>query len=343
MYAMKRLSGIAVTLLVTAFPYGSMAQGQQPPDTKPQFVMKLAGAGINDNGHEWMKLYAASIEAKSGGRIKAEIYPGSQLGPIPREIEDTQLGSIQVAQFPPEFFSGVDQRFGLLAAPGLFESEQHALRAVSDPEFRKAFLAVGESKGLIGEALLLTGPAAFAMRAPFHDLASLRGKKIRVLASPFQMQQIAKLGATGVPLTLSDVLPALQQGTIDGAVGTLPTFTSLGYYGAAKYINEPGSSYIFDMAVVSKRWFDTLPVDLQAMVLTTAQEAATKTNAWNFDFVAQQRKIWAEKGGEIDVLSQADRAAMMESIGSVGADIVKAKPELQPLWDLLRTAAKRSL
>ncbi len=276
MHFVKRLCRIAAVLLLSAAPFPSMAQSNNPSDNKARFVMKIAGATVNDVGQEWMKLYAAAIEAKSGGRIKTELYPGSQLGPIPREIEDTQLGSIQVAQFPPEFFSGVDQRFGLLAAPGLFETEQHALRTVSAPEFRKAFLAVGEAKGLIGATLFFAGQAAFAMRTPFHDLASLKGKKIRVLASPFQMRQVASLGATAVPMTLSDVLPALQQGTVDGAIGSLPTFTALGYYDAAKYINEPGTSYIFVMAVVSKRWFDALPADLQAMVLTTAQEAATE-------------------------------------------------------------------
>src|SRR5882762_4589421 len=41
--------------------------------------------------------------------------------------------------------------------------------------------------------------------------------KIRVLASPFQTEQVARLGGTGVPMTTAEVLPALQQGTIDGA------------------------------------------------------------------------------------------------------------------------------
>jgi len=65
------------------------------------------------------------------------------------------------------------------------------------------------------------------MRAPFRTLADLRGKKIRVLASPFQTEQIARLGATGIPLNLSDVLPALQQGTIDGTFSAIPVFTTL--------------------------------------------------------------------------------------------------------------------
>src|SRR5208282_3611714 len=160
-------------------------------------------------------------------------------------------------------------------------------------------------------SLFITGPDVFVMRAPFRTLADMRGKKIRVLASPFQMEQIARLGGTGVPMSLGDVLPALQQGTIDGALGGMSVFTALGYYGAARYMNETNNSYIFVLAAMSKRWFDTLPTDLQAMVLATARQTTTEVIPWIVDFSTRQRKVWVEKGGEIDVLSPADKADMM--------------------------------
>jgi len=51
----------------------------------------------------------------------------------------------------------------------------------------------------VGGSLFFTGPTAFDMRAPLRNIAELKGKKVRVLASPFQTEQIARLGATGVP------------------------------------------------------------------------------------------------------------------------------------------------
>jgi TRAP-type transport system periplasmic protein len=342
MHVMKRMCGIAAALMLAAVPGVSMAQSNQPADTKPQFVMKLATATLNDGNHEWMRRFAAVIETKSGGRIKAEVYPASQLGSIPRMIEGTQLGSIQMYLGPPEFLAGIDPRFELLSAAGLVENDAQAIKLIADPEFTKAFLAIGDNKGLIGASLLLSGPTAFVMRTPFRTLADLKGKKIRVLASPFQMEQIARLGATGVPLSLGDVLPALQQGTIDGALGGSSVFTALGYYDAAKYMNETNSSYIFILVAMSKRWFGTLPADLQAMVLATAREATTETIPWQIDFSARQRKVWIDKGGEIEVLSPADKAQMAAKLSTVGDDIVKTKPELQPMWNLLRAAATRS-
>jgi TRAP-type C4-dicarboxylate transport system substrate-binding protein len=163
-----------------------------------------------------------------------------------------------------------------------------------------------------------------------------------VLASPFQTEQIARLGATGVPLSLADVLPALQQGTVDGAFTAMPVFTTLQYYGAAKYVTETGQSYIFTIVMLSKRWFDGLPADLQGLVMTAARQATAEATPWAADFLAEQRKVWVNKGGELIALSAADKAEMMTKLASVGDDIVKTKPDLKPLWDQMVVTAKRS-
>src|SRR5712692_7545455 len=98
---------LAATLLA-AFAGSAAAQDRT-------MTIKLATATLNDAQHEWMKRFAVAIDKTSNGRIKAEIYPASQLGAIARMIEGTQLGSIQIWVGPPEFLVGVDQRFELLS------------------------------------------------------------------------------------------------------------------------------------------------------------------------------------------------------------------------------------
>ena len=104
------------------------------------YVMKLSTATINDTQHEWLRRFAAAVEKNSGGRIKGEIYPASQLGAIPRQIEGTQFGAIQCAIIPPEFFVGVDERFEVLASPGL-------ARPASPPSLLPCGLASAASAG----------------------------------------------------------------------------------------------------------------------------------------------------------------------------------------------------
>ena len=340
--AMRRTVSYAGGLGLAAMLLCAVSGGAVAQDNKT-IVMKLATATLNDAQHEWMKRFAVAIEKNSNGRIKAEVYPASQLGAIPRMIEGAQLGSIQIWVGPPEFLVGVDQRFELLSVPGLFQSDQQVVKTITDPEFSKAFLGVATNKGLIGASLFLTGPMVFDMRAPVRTLADLKGKKVRVLASPFQTEQVARLGGTGVPMTLGDVLPALQQGTLDGAMGALPVFSALQYYDSAKYMTETSQSYILSVAMVSKKWFDGLPSDLQAIVMSTSKQAEADAIPWGLDFLVQQRKVWVEKGGEVIALSAADHAELMQKMSTVGDDIVKTKPELKPLWDMLNAAAKRGL
>ena len=64
-------------------------------------------------------------------------------------------------------------------------------------------------------------------------------------------------------MTLGDVLPALQQGTVDGAYGAVSVFGALKYYDAAKYMVETRHAYFYSVAMLSKRWYDALPADLQ--------------------------------------------------------------------------------
>ena len=94
--------------------------------------MKITAPTLNAGPDLFGRAFGAAVEKESGGRIKAEVYPASQLGAVPRQIEGTQFGSIQCAMLPPEFFVGVDERFEVLAAPGLVELRR-ARRSASPP------------------------------------------------------------------------------------------------------------------------------------------------------------------------------------------------------------------
>src|SRR6266542_6046288 len=64
-------------------------------------TLKCATATLNDVQHEWCKRYGARLEKRSNGQIKAQIFPASQLGSIPRMIEGVQLGTIEAWVGPP--------------------------------------------------------------------------------------------------------------------------------------------------------------------------------------------------------------------------------------------------
>ena len=180
--------------------------------------MRLSTATLNDAQHEWMKRFAVAIEKHhwpdQGRRVSA-----SQLGSIPRQIEGTQTGAIQGWFGPPEFLVGVDRRFEILSAPGLFKDEKQAFKVFDDAQFDKQFLSMAENKGLTGIALFYVGPSSYDMRIPVQHIADLKQKKIRVWHRNFKPSRLLAWERVRLSLSLGDVLPALQQGAIDGAQG----------------------------------------------------------------------------------------------------------------------------
>lgn len=332
--------GLIATSLLFATAGGmlaTVAASAQSPIT-----MKLGTATLNDGQHEFLKRLAAAVEKDSNGRIKAEVYPASQLGPIPREIEAVQLGAIQGFVSPAEFLEGVDPRFQVLSAPGLFKDMDHVGRAVKDSEFRREFFKVGSTRGLRVSAVFLSGPTAVNSRTPVNRVQDLKGMKIRVMASPMQMDPIKQLGATPVPLSLGDVLPALQQGAIDGVLSVLPVLAAMHYYDAAKYITETNLSFAVSTFVLSKTWFDRLPPDLQKIVADDAQRIGDDMHQWVVDFYNAKKKEWVAAGGQVLQIPNAERASTMTSLVSVADRVAVAKPNVKALYDVLEGAVRRT-
>ena len=306
------------------------------------YTMKITLPTLNDPSYFFAKNYAAALEKDSGGRIKPEIYPASQLGSIPRQIEGTQFGAIQCAVIPPEFFVGVDERFELMAAPGLVSSMEHGQRLAADPEVLKLMLGLGADKGLHGVALFMNAPSSLISKTPVRHLADFKGKKMRVMASKFQTLPIERLGATPVAMTLGDVVPAIQQGAVDGAIGGIVVFTPLHFRDAAQYVTETGQPPVYAIAEVNKAWYDALPPDLQKVIDddAAAQQAAIAPLA--SEIVEKARKGWLDAGGELISLPPDEQAELMKIFSSAVAEIVGPKPALNDAYKIVAEAARRT-
>ncbi len=320
-------------------PGTARAQDQTPQKT---YVMKITLPTLNDTVHQVAKNWAAAVEKDSGGRIKTEVYPASQLGSIARQIEGVQFGSIQASLIPPEFFVGVDPRFEVLAAPGLVASMEHGQRVAADPAVLKLMLGLGANKGLHGVGLFMATPSSIISRTPIRHLADFKGKKIRIFASQFQSVAFERLGVTPVAMTLADVLPALQQGAIDGADAALNVYVPMHFVDAAKYVTETNQPAIFIIMEVSQRWFATLPKDLQDIIEQDAASESVKINPWGIEFREKMRRTWGAQGGELISLSPTEQALMMKTLASVGEDVSKSQPALQEAYETAVAAAERT-
>src|SRR5271169_2105236 len=306
------------------------------------YAMKITLPTLGDPSYMFAKNYAAAVEKDSGGRIKPEIYPASQLGSIPRQIEGVQFGAIQCAVIPPEFFVGVDERFEVMAAPGLVDSMAHGLRLTGDPAVLKLMLGLGANKGLHGVGMFMTQMSSVVSKVPIRHLADFKGKKLRVFASQFQTAAFERLGATPVAMSLGDVLPAIQQGAIDGSLAGLTIYTNFHYQDAAKYVTETDQPGVFIIVEISQKWYESLPADLQKIVDRDGAAESLAIDPQAIAIFEQARKGWTDGGGELIKLPADEQASMMATLASVGEDVSKSKPAIHEAYDIVTEAAKRT-
>ena len=332
------LSAIGGALTAAAIAVSASSAQAQADRT---FVMKLGVATINDTQHEWLRRFVAAVEKDSNGRIKGEIYPASQLGPIPRMIEGVQFGSIQGWIGPPEFLVGVDVRYEALSAPGLMNNFDQMVKVLFDPAVQKMMFELGANKGLEGVGFAPIGPSVIITKKEVKRLADLKGLKLRVLASPFQMELIRRMDANPTPMTLADVLPGIQQGTIDGALSAMTVYTTMQYHDAAKNVLENDQPYINSIVVMSKRWLATLPPDLQKIIHDQGAKVSKDTIPFVKDFVEKQYDIWKSRGGLLHKLPASEQAAMIAKVSTIGDDLSKDKPDLNKAVKLVFEAAKK--
>jgi TRAP-type C4-dicarboxylate transport system substrate-binding protein len=331
----RALFSAGISALAAALSLGA-AQAQDK-----QFVMKITAPTINAGPDTYGRNLAAAIEKDSGGRIKVQVYPASQLGSIPRQIEGTQFGAIQMAVEPPEFFVGVDERFEIMAAPGLIRDMAQGQRLAADPAVQKLILGLGANKGLRGLGLFMAEHNEVISRTPIRHLADFKGKKLRIFASDFQSVALQRLGGTPVAMTLGDVLPAIQQGAIDGAYAGVQVFSGMHFFDAAKSVTLVDQPAIFLVAEANAKWLDSLPADLRDIVVRDAAAQAVAINPQAIEIEERAHKGWTEHGGEFIKLPPDEQAKLLDILSSVGEDVSKKKPAVHDAYETVKQAAQR--
>jgi TRAP-type C4-dicarboxylate transport system substrate-binding protein len=311
------------------------------PAKAADFTMKIGTATINETQHQFIKFYKEEVEKASGGRIEVQIYPASQLGPIPREIEGVQLGNIQGYVGPVDFFVGVDPRFGVFSTPMLFRDEANASAAVHDAAIQKAMFDLAAPKRMVGIATLDLGSSNYGAKNPIMKLSDFSGKKLRINGTEMERQKMAKLGATGVGMPLSEVVPALDQGTIDGTISGLSVFVSFKMNDLLKVVTVTNDTFIISIAVVSKAWLDTLPPDLQKVVTDSGSAVEAKSQQWEVDFTKKLQGDWAAVGGTVHTLAADDLAKMKTLLDPVGDEATKDQPAVHDMLQTVRAAAAK--
>ncbi len=310
------LAAIATAVVVGSGSLFAAAQAQE-------FEMKVGFVTFRDQQHQYALFLEEEIEAATNGRIDVTIFPRGELGPIPQQIGGTQLGTQAMYIAPADFFAGVDSRFGIFSVPTLFKSKAHAAATLLDPELSKELRGLGSDKGLQVAAVFIHSAADYTAKSPLRSIADFKGLKMRINATDAERAKMAAFGATGIPMPLGEVLPALQRGEIDGTMSGIAIYVNLGFSDFSKTLLRTEDQFIVSAAALSPVWLATLPDDLRAIVVEKSEGLLGRITEWSLAADKPLDVRWAEQGGEIVTLPADEKSKLLSALAHIGDEVTK--------------------
>lgn len=343
-----------IALLVVTFIFAAILGGcgankkgnndskQSSGDTAKQQVIEITyGHGFmpetpqNKSALKFKEL----VEQRSNGRITVNVFPSGQLGSAKEMFESLQMGTQEIALLPTARISGFNPKLQLFDLPFLFPSREIAYQIFDGPVGAE-LLNTLEANGVKGVAIYEDGFKHFTCNKPIAKLEDFKGKKFRTMESPIIMEQFKSLGANPTPIDFSELYNALQQGVVDGQENPLVTITNMKFYEVQKNVILSSHAYLGHVLLFSKSWFESLPQDLQQILLETGRELAT----WERNLVVEEEESYLKTikdfGANVTELSEAEKARMQEATKPVyqiaesiiGKDLIdKALQEVEKL------------
>jgi TRAP-type C4-dicarboxylate transport system substrate-binding protein len=300
-----------------------------PPAAKAQqFQFKYTDYNPPDNFiTNEITRWSKEMEAKSGGRIKIDVFPSSQMGPVPRQYDLVRTG---VADFGFILLGSTPGRFPLSELsqlPGLFPSAYSA--SVSLQETYDTYLR----KELTGVKMLylFSGPALPVLtKKPLHVLADAQGLRIRQ-PDVIHAQLIQLLGAAPVAVQPGDVSDALNKGTIDAVIMGYSGVTAFQLHHVAKYSTEWNTGVVAFAMVMNQDSYDKLPADLKKNIDDTTGMTGAMRGGAEFDRDDKGARTVSGQAGVQFIEAQPADAQKLLELGQQLADKAVADLEAKGL------------
>jgi C4-dicarboxylate-binding protein DctP len=197
-----------------------------------------------------------------------------------------------------------------------------------------------EQKGIHVIGFHGIGPQSFLTKFPVSKLADIQGKKFRVIPSPPRVGAYQDWGAVPRPMEFGEVYTALQQGTLDGMENPPDVIYKMKLHEVAKYYTITEHFAFASVVILSKRWLDGLPRDLQDAVARAGKE----TIAFADDaYTKSQDQSLDEMRKAITVTTfPADELQKMKELAQKGVwDRMKKDPQRGPIVQLLEEDVAR--
>ena len=244
------------------------------------------------------------LEELSGGKIDVQVYPSSQLYKDNAVLKAIRLNSVQMAAPSFSKFGKIVPQLALFDLPFLFKDIDH-LHRVQDGEVGQALKDKVAAKGIIALNFWDNGFKQLSTnKDPLLNPSDAKGQKFRIMSSKVLEAQFHAVGANPQMMPFSEVYSGLQQGVIDGQENTNSNIFTKKFHEVQKHLTITDHGYLGYLVVMSKKFWNKLPADLQANVKQAMNEATEKEREYAQelnDSQLAQIKAYADKTGKLKI------------------------------------------
>src|SRR6266853_791050 len=218
--------------------------------------------------------FANKLQQLSNGTMVIDQFPGAQLGQEPQVLQKLRTGDVDFAITSTANTATVSPEAGVLSIHFIFQGEDHLKKAISDPKVVASFRKMIKDTvtGAQTLTLITLGLRDFYSKKEIHNLADLKGLKVRVQATPTEDTLFSAYGAQVVHMPFGEVYTSLQTGVVDVAENGVNVYLTNKHYEVAPVMSLSEHEANNNCIWVSDKVWNSLGDDEKKWVQAAADE-----------------------------------------------------------------------
>jgi tripartite ATP-independent transporter DctP family solute receptor len=298
------VAGAAIALLGALAP---TAQAQQSFQLKFNHVL-----GPKEPYHEGFLNWAKRVDERTKGRLKIEVFHSAALGKEEDILEQIRQGANIGQNTDSARMGNYVPGIAVMNGPYFVETLEEVAKLRKAPTVVKWQEELASKFGFkVVSFNWVQGYRHFFTNKPIRTPEDLKGLRIRTPPAPIWQESIRALGATPVAMAFGEMYPGLQQRAIDGVELVYNNIPGGRFYEVLKYANETRHIMLINFEVVSAKWFDSLPKDLQDALVEECDKAGEETSKQIFALEAEVEQQL--KGRGMTIVKDVDLAAFRKA------------------------------
>jgi len=235
--------------------------------------------------------FAADVEKRTGGALKATVYPGSSLMKTNSQFSAMRKGALDMGLVPLSYAGGEVAETNIGLMPALVPSyEQGAMWKTA--EVGKLLAKTLDEKGVMILSWVWQAGGVASRKGPLVAPDDAKGQKVRGGSREMDLM-LKQAGASVISLPSNEIYAAMQTGAMDAAMTSSTSFISFKLEEIAKHLTTGRQKtywFMLEPLMISKSVFAALPKAQQDVLVAVGAEL----EAFGRDAAKADDKIAAE-------------------------------------------------